>query len=77
MPNSVSPRHKKPKSSADTASERSARACARHLDDLEKAHGRPPPDVNLPSRSVVRLVSPVPEASWCTSPAQLCAELAE
>lgn len=65
------------KPSSDTGRERSARACARHLDDLKLAHQRPPPDVNLPSRDVVRLVSPVPEASWCTSPAQLCAELAE
>jgi hypothetical protein len=76
MPEPVPPRKKK-KPTADTARERSARACAKHLDDLKRAHGNPPPDVNVPSRSVVRLVSPVPEGSWCTSPAQLCAELAE
>lgn len=71
------PPPKKKKPSADTARERSARACARHLDDLKQAHGCPPADVSVPSRSVVRLVSPVLEGSWCTSPAQLCAELAE
>jgi hypothetical protein len=27
--------------------------------------------------ATVRLVCPIPDASWCTSPAQLCAELAE
>ena len=77
MPHSASARRKKPKSSADTAREKSARACAKHLADLKRAHLRPPADVPLPSRSVIRLVSPVPDASWCTSPAQLCAELAE
>jgi hypothetical protein len=77
MPKSASRRRKKKKSCKDTAREKSARACAKHLADLKRAHGDPPPDVLLPSRSVVRLVSPVPDASWCTSPAQLCAELAE
>ncbi len=76
MPDPIPP-HKEKKSSADTAREKSALASARHLNDLKQAHGRPPPDVGVPSRSVVRLVSPVPEGSWCTSPAQLCAELAE
>ena len=78
MPKSVPrPKKKKKKSSSDTAREKSARSCARHLADLKAAHGRPPPDVRLPERDVVRLVCPVPDASWCTSPAQLCAELAE
>ena len=77
MPESVPPRRKKSKPSPDTAREKSARACVNHLEDLQRAHGRPPPDVSLPSRSVVRLVSPLLEESWCTSPAQLCAELAE
>ena len=77
MPESVALRRKKKKPSPDTAREKSARACAKHLEDLKRAHGRPPPDVELPSRSVVRLVSPIPDASWFSSPAQLCAELAE
>ena len=53
------------------------RACARHLKDLRRAHERPPADVPLRSNPIPRLISPVPSASWCTSPAQLCAELAE
>ncbi|HXZ16042.1 MAG TPA: hypothetical protein VEH77_08760 [Roseiarcus sp.] len=52
-------------------------ACAAHLKDLKRAHGTPPPDVSLPSRAAVRLVCPIPDASWCSSPAQMCAELAE
>ncbi len=52
-------------------------ASAAHLDDLFRAHGRPPPDVPLPSRLAVRLVCPIPDASWCSSPARMCAELAE
>ncbi len=76
MPDSAPPGKKK-NPSADTARVKSVRACAAHLADLKQGHGRPPPDVNLPSRDVVRLVVLVPDASWCTSPAQLCAELAE
>jgi hypothetical protein len=53
------------------------RASADHLADLRRAHGRPPPDVPLPSRAAVRLVCPILEYSWCSSPAQMCAELAE
>ena len=84
MPKSAPPplkkkkkKKKKKKSSSDTVQEKWARACAAHLADLKAAHVRPPLDVDLPSRDVVRLVCPVPDASWCTSPAQLCAELAE
>lgn len=62
---------------SDTARQKSARACARHLDDLKEAHGRPPPDVKVRMMSAVRLVVPPPQGSFCTSPAQLCAELAE
>jgi hypothetical protein len=61
----------------DTERMAAIRACANHLKDLERAHDHPPADVPLPSNPVPRLISPVPSASWCTSPAQLCAELAE
>ena len=75
MNDSVPPRQKPPR--GETARQKSARACSKHLDDLKRAHGAPPPDVKVPSRSAVRLVVPPPQGSFCTSPAQLCAELAE
>ena len=66
---------KKPK--IDTARQEAMRVCARHLRDLKREHGRPPADVPLRSNPVPPLISPTPAGSWCTSPAQLCAELAE
>jgi len=68
------PRRRKSKA---TAREKAAAACAKHHRDLKRAHGNPPPDVKVHSRSTAPLISPVPEGSWCTSPAQLCAELGE
>ena len=65
------------KKKADTARIRSIRACARHLRDLKRAHGGPPKDVPVRTTSTPRVISPVPDRSYCTSPAQLCAELAE
>ena len=61
----------------ETARMGAVRASAAHLADLKREHGKPPPDVRLPSRAAVRLVCPIPSASWCSSPAQMCAELAE
>lgn len=55
----------------------SAGACAAHLRDLRRAHGGPPPDVAVRQRSVPLRLSPEPVASYCTSPAQLCADLAQ
>lgn len=52
-------------------------ACAAHLRDLERAHGRPPTDVDLPSVAIPQRLSGEPVASYCSSPAQLCAELAQ
>ncbi len=74
MTESVPPR-RKPKT--DTARAQATGACARHLRDLKRAHGGPPRDVRVPRTSTPRLISPVPDRSYCTSPAQLCAELAE
>ena len=74
MPKTASPR--KPPD-LDTARQQAIRCCDRHLRDLKREHGRPPADVLLRSDPIPRLVSPIPSASWCTSPAQLCAELAE
>jgi hypothetical protein len=75
MNESIPPRQKRRRGETDR--ERAAKACAEHLEDLKQAHGIPPPDVKVPSRSAVRLVVPPPQGSFCTSPAQLCAELAE
>ncbi len=70
----TAPERRKP---AKTETERAEaiRACRAHLADLRRARAAPPPEVGLPSRAAVRLVCPVPEGSWCSSPAQLCAEL--
>jgi hypothetical protein len=53
------------------------RACARHLKDLRRAHTEPPAEVEVNTRGIPRLVPPILEQSYCTSPAALCAELAE
>lgn len=74
MTASIPPR-RKPKT--DTARQKAAAACAKHLKDLKRAHGHAPPDVPVPASSTVRFISPVPDGSYCTSPAQLCAELGE
>ena len=59
----------------DTDNERSRRACQRHLNDLKRAHSRPPADVAVRSTSTPARLSGVPVSSNCTSPAALCAEL--
>src|SRR5208283_5332205 len=61
----------------DTERKEAKRACARHLKDLRQAHGEPPADVKVPTRRTPRFVAPILEQSYCTSPAALCAELAE
>ncbi len=61
----------------DTERAAAKRACARHLMDLRRGHGEPPPDVKVNMRGIPRLVPPILEQSYCTSPAALCAELAE
>ena len=64
-------------SSADTARAACEKACRLHLKDLRRAQSAPPPDLVIASRSIPRRIDPEPWASFCTSPAQLCAELAE
>jgi len=61
----------------DTARMAAARACFRHLRDLRREHGKPPPDVPLPKVSTPRFVPGILEYSWCGSPAGMCAELGE
>ena len=53
------------------------RHCARHLKDLRRAHRQPPADVRVNLRGVPKLVPPILEQSYCTSPAALCVELGE
>ena len=53
------------------------RACARHLQDLRRAHAEAPADVRVNTRGIPKLVAPILEQSYCTSPAALCADLAD
>jgi len=62
---------------ADTARAKAEKACRKHLNDLRRAHGLPPPPLIIPSRSIPARIPAEPWASFCTSPAQLCVELAE
>ena len=59
----------------ETDRERSRRACARHLKDLKRAHGKPPPDVKVKATAAPKRLAPTPASSNCTSPSALCAEL--
>ena len=67
-------KRRKPK--GDTARAKAKRACDRHLNDLRRAHNRPPADAAVSMRGLPKLVPPILEQSYCTSPAALCAELA-
>ncbi len=53
------------------------RSSTRHLKDLQRAHKRPPADVEVSTRGIPKFVRAIIEQSYCTSPAALCAELAE
>jgi hypothetical protein len=59
----------------DTARMAAIAACAAHLRDLKRAHRQPPPDVEVAQEPVPRRLSPEPANSYCTSSAELCAEL--
>jgi hypothetical protein len=61
----------------DTEQMAAKRACARHLTDLRRQHAGPPPDVKVNMRGIPKLVPPILEQSYCTSPAALCADLAD
>jgi hypothetical protein len=67
---------KQRRSSHDTQRQKAARASASHLRDLKRAHGRPPADVELASVAIPARIPGEPTASYCSSPARLCAELA-
>jgi hypothetical protein len=70
------PRRRRPPK-IDTERALSMRSCARHLKDLRRAQKRPPANVPVSERDAPKFVAPIIEQSYCTSPAALCAELAE
>jgi hypothetical protein len=73
--NKSPPRRRPPK--IDTERMACKRASARHLKDLRRAHKAPPADVVVNTRGIPKLVPPILEQSYCTSPAALCVELGE
>ena len=60
----------------DTERQKAMRASAKHLRDLKRVHAGPPADVRLASVAIPKRIPGEPTASWCSSPARLCAELA-
>src|ERR1700761_34664 len=70
------PRRRRPPQ-VDTERAEAIRSSARPLKDLQRFHKRPPADVQVKTRGLPKFVSPILELSYCTSPAALCAELAE
>jgi hypothetical protein len=70
------PRRRRPPK-ADTERAEAIRSSARHLKDLQRTHEGPPPDVRVNARGIPKFVPPILEQSYCTSPAALCADLAE
>jgi hypothetical protein len=69
-----SPRKRAPDED-ETDRQRAIRACRRHLKDLKRAYERPPAAIALRGGPRVYF-APVEAASYCASPAQLCAEVA-
>jgi hypothetical protein len=70
------PRRRRPPK-VDTERAEAIRSCIRHLKDLQRVHNRLPAAVEVNTRGIPKFVPPIIEQSWCTSPAALCAELAE
>jgi hypothetical protein len=71
----TSRRRRPPK--VDTERAEAVRSCARHLKDLQRAQREFPASVRVSARGLPKFVAPILEQSYCTSPAALCAELAE
>jgi hypothetical protein len=71
----TSRRRRPPK--VDTERAEAVRSCARHLKDLQRAQRQFPASVRVSARGLPKFVAPLLEQSYCTSPAALCAELAE
>src|ERR1700722_20906047 len=71
------PRRRRRPPKIDTERAEAIRSSARHLKDLHRAHKLPPANARVNTRGLPKFVSPILELSYCTSPAALCAELAE
>ena len=71
----TSRRRRPPK--VDTERAEAVLSCARHLKDLWRAQRQFPASVRVSARGLPKFVAPILEQSYCTSPAALCAELAE
>ena len=71
----TSRRRRPPK--VDTERAEAVLSCARHLKDLRRAQRQFPASVRVSARGSPKFVAPILEQSYCTSPAALCAELAE
>jgi hypothetical protein len=67
---------KRRRCNVDTLRQKAIRASAAHLRDLGRAHAHPPAVVELASVAIPKRIPGEPTASYCSSPAQLCAELA-
>ena len=67
---------KRRRSAEDTERQRFARQSARHLRDLQRAYDAPPPEVALRPVAVPQRMKTVAFGSFCTSAADLCAEIA-
>ncbi len=62
-------RHRRRPPRTETERQQAVAACAAHLRDLKRVHGRPPADVKLKSVAIPQRLSGPPVASYCTSPA--------
>jgi len=71
------PDRQKPRTAEDTERQRALRASRRHLEDLRRAHKRPPADVRVKSTSVPKYLEPAALSSYRSSPSELCSELGE
>ena len=67
------PRRRRPR--AETNHQRLVTACAAHLRDLRRVHRAPPPDLAIASVAIPARLSGPERASYCGSPAAMCAEL--
>jgi hypothetical protein len=67
----------KPPGVEDTERQRAVRASRKHLEDLRRAHKKPPADVPVKAAGVPKFLEPVEPHSYRSSPAQLCSECGE
>jgi hypothetical protein len=61
----------------ETARQLAIAACVAHLRDLRRIHRAPPADLAIASVAIPARLSGVDQASYCGSPAAMCAELAQ